>query len=60
VTRPLEPSGHVGRKYGIPQSRYKRITPQLLRQVRACKTEAARRLILGVSRKITEPESASQ
>lgn len=49
--RPLEYRGQIGRKYGLGYPTYRRYTPAFLRQLRDCKTEAARRLLLGVSKK---------
>jgi hypothetical protein len=48
----------VAKKYGLNERVARSLKPPLLDQLQACKTEAARRLLLGVS--VRKPESTSQ
>jgi hypothetical protein len=47
----------LGRLYGLDKRRRKSITRQVIEQLDRCQSEEARRLILGASRRITEPQS---
>jgi hypothetical protein len=40
-------------RYGLSQKQRKSLTPPLLNQLQACKSEEARRLILGVSESVS-------
>ena len=51
MSRPKEDQKHIIAKfYGLGRRRRMRLTPKLVEQLRLCKSEEARRLILGVSR----------
>jgi hypothetical protein len=52
VGRPLEYRGQIGRDYGLRKPQYRRMTRRFVAQIAACQSEEARRLLLGVSRKI--------
>jgi hypothetical protein len=46
-----EKRAELGRLYGLDRKRRQRITRQVIDQLEQCKSEDARRLILGASRK---------
>ena len=61
MSRPKQDEKYaIAKHYGITSRRLRgELTPKFIEQLRRCKSEAARRLLLGVSRRVTERHTES-